>query len=171
MSSYDLASRLEGTGVTINVLHPGGVQNDFFGNGLFAKLLKLILLTPEQGGTDIDLSRNLATDCCPTSGGQQSSSVCWKSHAQVSSTGFVKGWCRHVSSMSPCTAGSCGPTKWSRNAFDSTISVRLATISVIAGLRRHLPSNPNGDIIQANHERKKRWQPFKDSKRLPGVVD
>jgi NAD(P)-dependent dehydrogenase (short-subunit alcohol dehydrogenase family) len=49
MSSYDLARRLEGTGVTVNVLHPGGVQNDYFGQGVFAKLLKLVLLTPEQG--------------------------------------------------------------------------------------------------------------------------
>lgn len=62
MSSYDLASRLEGTGVTINVLHPGGVQNDFFGNGLFAKLLKLILLTPEQGAqTSIYLATSRRT--------------------------------------------------------------------------------------------------------------
>jgi len=52
--SYEMARRLEGTGVTVNALHPGGVATGF-GQGdsrllmaLF-KLAKPFLLTPEQG--------------------------------------------------------------------------------------------------------------------------
>jgi hypothetical protein len=53
----------------------------------------------------------------------------------VSPSGSVKGWRGRASSMSPGTAGSCGPTKRCKNASGSTISVRLATIFTNAGLR------------------------------------
>jgi NAD(P)-dependent dehydrogenase (short-subunit alcohol dehydrogenase family) len=49
MFTYDLARQLDGTGVTANVLHPGVVATGFFGDGIIGKVLKLFLLTPEQG--------------------------------------------------------------------------------------------------------------------------
>src|SRR5947209_8587937 len=94
----------------------------------------------------------------------------WVSLVGAYTTGSVKGWYGHANSMSLCTAGWCGLTRPSRNAFGSTISGRLTRIGVTAGLVRHLPSNSNGDIIQANQERKERWQPLRDRKRLLGVV-
>ncbi len=51
--TYELAKRLEGTGVTANAVHPGGVATGisngagFF--GLLWKILRPILRTPEQG--------------------------------------------------------------------------------------------------------------------------
>jgi NAD(P)-dependent dehydrogenase (short-subunit alcohol dehydrogenase family) len=51
--TYELARRLEGSGVTANALHPGGVATEFAaGEGLMGTIFKLIrpfLLTPEQG--------------------------------------------------------------------------------------------------------------------------
>jgi NAD(P)-dependent dehydrogenase (short-subunit alcohol dehydrogenase family) len=55
--SYELARRLEGTGVTVNVLHPGLVRTGLassFGLGavpaaIFDFFLRLVALTPEQG--------------------------------------------------------------------------------------------------------------------------
>lgn len=51
--TYELARRLEGSGVTANALHPGGVATGFgSGTGLMGWVFKLIrpfLLTPEQG--------------------------------------------------------------------------------------------------------------------------
>src|ERR1700726_3724929 len=52
--TYELARRLEGTGVTVNALHPGVTATNFVAgmNGPAAwamKLLKPFLLTPEQG--------------------------------------------------------------------------------------------------------------------------
>ncbi|GLV60427.1 short-chain dehydrogenase [Dictyobacter sp. S3.2.2.5] len=47
--TYQLAHRLEGTGVTVNALHPGVVGTSFFGNGLLGKLGKLVMLSPEKG--------------------------------------------------------------------------------------------------------------------------
>jgi NAD(P)-dependent dehydrogenase (short-subunit alcohol dehydrogenase family) len=52
--TYELARRLEGTGVTVNALHPGVVASNFVAgmNGpaaLFMKLGKPLLLTPEKG--------------------------------------------------------------------------------------------------------------------------
>lgn len=47
--TYELARRLEGTGVTVNNLHPGVIASGFFGNGLLGRLSKLVMLTPEQG--------------------------------------------------------------------------------------------------------------------------
>jgi NAD(P)-dependent dehydrogenase (short-subunit alcohol dehydrogenase family) len=52
--TYELARRLEGTGVTVNVMHPGGVktelgkgQGGFF--GFMMKVMRPFMLTPEQG--------------------------------------------------------------------------------------------------------------------------
>jgi NAD(P)-dependent dehydrogenase (short-subunit alcohol dehydrogenase family) len=51
--TYELARRLEGSGVTVNALHPGGVATGFgSGEGIMGWLFKLLrpfLLTPEQG--------------------------------------------------------------------------------------------------------------------------
>lgn len=52
--TYELARRLEGSGVTANCLHPGGVRTNFASGakGLFAlafNLVKPFLRTPEQG--------------------------------------------------------------------------------------------------------------------------
>ena len=51
--TYQLARRLEGSGVTANALHPGGVATEFAaGEGLMGTIFKLLrpfLLTPEQG--------------------------------------------------------------------------------------------------------------------------
>jgi NAD(P)-dependent dehydrogenase (short-subunit alcohol dehydrogenase family) len=52
--TYELARRLEGTGVTVNALHPGVVASNFaagmIGPAAWAvKLLKPFLLTPEKG--------------------------------------------------------------------------------------------------------------------------
>lgn len=52
--TYELARRLEGTGVTANCLHPGGVGSNFGSSAgvLFRNLMKVgkrFLLTPEQG--------------------------------------------------------------------------------------------------------------------------
>jgi NAD(P)-dependent dehydrogenase (short-subunit alcohol dehydrogenase family) len=53
--TYELARRLEGTGVTANVLHPGFVATNIgqgggrFLNKLFASLIKLIAASPEEG--------------------------------------------------------------------------------------------------------------------------
>ena len=52
--SYELARRLEGTGVTVNCLHPGGIASGLWtNNGPFARFIMkagtLFLKTPEQG--------------------------------------------------------------------------------------------------------------------------
>jgi len=52
--TYELARRLEGTGVTANVLHPGSVATGFAHNtpgliSLMYRLVDLFSLTPEQG--------------------------------------------------------------------------------------------------------------------------
>jgi NAD(P)-dependent dehydrogenase (short-subunit alcohol dehydrogenase family) len=52
--AYELARRLEGTGVTSNAVHPGGVRTGFgmepWGlSGLFWKAMRPLLLTPERG--------------------------------------------------------------------------------------------------------------------------
>src|ERR1051326_3052548 len=52
--TYELARRLEGTGVTVNALHPGVVASNFFGgiSGTAARVMSLFkpfLLTTEQG--------------------------------------------------------------------------------------------------------------------------
>lgn len=54
MFTYELARRLEGTGVTVNVLHPGVVNTGFGKNNqgimnLALKVFGLFSLTPEQG--------------------------------------------------------------------------------------------------------------------------
>jgi NAD(P)-dependent dehydrogenase (short-subunit alcohol dehydrogenase family) len=53
MTSRTLATRLEGTGVTVNVVHPGLVATDLVRNGglprLAWKLMTINALTPEQG--------------------------------------------------------------------------------------------------------------------------
>jgi NAD(P)-dependent dehydrogenase (short-subunit alcohol dehydrogenase family) len=62
MFTYELARRLEGTGVTANVLHPGFVATSFFnGQGWLFRLLKLaaglVAVSPETGAmTSIDLA-------------------------------------------------------------------------------------------------------------------
>jgi NAD(P)-dependent dehydrogenase (short-subunit alcohol dehydrogenase family) len=53
--TYELAHRLEGSGVTVNALHPGGVATNIFSTdfSIFGPLIKgivsLFTLTPEQG--------------------------------------------------------------------------------------------------------------------------
>lgn len=52
--TYELARRLEGTGVTVNTLHPGVVATNFATNnggvvGLLMRLFRLALISPEQG--------------------------------------------------------------------------------------------------------------------------
>jgi len=54
MFTYALARRLEGTGVTANCLHPGLVASGFVANigpleKLFAPLIKLVMISPEEG--------------------------------------------------------------------------------------------------------------------------
>jgi NAD(P)-dependent dehydrogenase (short-subunit alcohol dehydrogenase family) len=51
--TYELARRLEGTGVTVNALHPGFVNTSFGKKGgitgFFFKWLKLLQISPEKG--------------------------------------------------------------------------------------------------------------------------
>jgi NAD(P)-dependent dehydrogenase (short-subunit alcohol dehydrogenase family) len=52
--TYELARRLEGTGVTVNALHPGWVATGFAGNnGWRGRIVKLVAgmfaISPEQG--------------------------------------------------------------------------------------------------------------------------
>ena len=54
MFTYELAERLEGTGVTANCLHPGGVNTNFGNNqggpmNLLFRLFKPFMRSPEQG--------------------------------------------------------------------------------------------------------------------------
>lgn len=54
MFTYDLAERLEGTGMTVNAVHPGPVASNFGSNstGLFnlgMRIFRFFALTPEQG--------------------------------------------------------------------------------------------------------------------------
>ncbi len=54
MFTYELARRLEGTGVTANCLHPGGVRTNFAGQdgGIMRILMRMmwpLLLSPERG--------------------------------------------------------------------------------------------------------------------------
>ncbi|GCE21236.1 SDR family oxidoreductase [Dictyobacter kobayashii] len=61
--TYELARRLEGTGVTVNNLHPGVVGTSFFGDGLLGRLSKLVMLTPEKGAqTSIYLATSPEVD-------------------------------------------------------------------------------------------------------------
>lgn len=49
--TYELAGRLEGTGVTANCLHPGGVGTNLFRGlpGFLQALIKLVTISPERG--------------------------------------------------------------------------------------------------------------------------
>jgi NAD(P)-dependent dehydrogenase (short-subunit alcohol dehydrogenase family) len=52
--TYELARRLEGTGVTVNCLHPGAVATGIFGNALgpfafLGKVSRLFLISPQEG--------------------------------------------------------------------------------------------------------------------------
>ena len=54
MFTYELAERLEGTGVTANCMHPGGVNTNFGNNqrgpiSLLFRLFKPFMRSPEQG--------------------------------------------------------------------------------------------------------------------------
>jgi retinol dehydrogenase 12 len=57
LATFELARRLEGTGVTVNVVHPGVVATNIFNLGgwkgtlvgVLMPLLKLFLLSPEKG--------------------------------------------------------------------------------------------------------------------------
>ncbi|MEW6776081.1 MAG: SDR family oxidoreductase [Bdellovibrionota bacterium] len=52
LAMLELARRLEGTGVTVNCLHPGGVKTPMFENAtpkILRPLLGYLLLTPEKG--------------------------------------------------------------------------------------------------------------------------
>ncbi len=60
--TYELARRLEGTGVTVNALHPGIVATNFgmstgWAMRLFNRLMSVGMIRPEQGAqTDIYLA-------------------------------------------------------------------------------------------------------------------
>ncbi len=68
MFTYELARRLEGSGVTVNCLHPGAVSTGLgVNNGAFAKVLigflQLFFKTPEQGAaTSIYLASSPAVE-------------------------------------------------------------------------------------------------------------
>jgi NAD(P)-dependent dehydrogenase (short-subunit alcohol dehydrogenase family) len=49
--TYELARRLEGTGVTVNCLHPGAVGTNLFRGlpGILQALIKLVTIGPERG--------------------------------------------------------------------------------------------------------------------------
>lgn len=52
--AFELAHRLDGTGVTVNALHPGFVATNFFagvgrGKWLFRSLARLLAISPEKG--------------------------------------------------------------------------------------------------------------------------
>ncbi len=52
--TYELARRLQGTGVTANCLHPGAVATNIWGNaagpaGFLTKVVRLFLLSPQKG--------------------------------------------------------------------------------------------------------------------------
>jgi len=49
--TYELARRLEGTGVTANCLHPGAVASNLFRGlpGLLEALIRLVTISPERG--------------------------------------------------------------------------------------------------------------------------
>jgi NAD(P)-dependent dehydrogenase (short-subunit alcohol dehydrogenase family) len=56
--TYELAERLEGTGVVANCLHPGGVNTNFGANNrsvgtLLFRAFKPFMRTPEQGADTI----------------------------------------------------------------------------------------------------------------------
>ncbi|MDX1534674.1 MAG: SDR family oxidoreductase, partial [Thermoplasmata archaeon] len=56
--TYELARRMEGTGVTVNCVHPGGVNTHFADQtrGAFAALfrfLKPLMRTPEKGAETV----------------------------------------------------------------------------------------------------------------------
>ncbi len=58
MFTYELARRLEGTGVTANCMHPGTVNTNIFGNvkgaaGKIIRLFTIFLRTPEKGADTI----------------------------------------------------------------------------------------------------------------------
>ena len=98
--TYELARRLEGSGVTANVLHPGVVRTNFAMEtaGLFGVLFGLarpFMLTPEQGArTSIYLASSPEV-------------------ATVSGTYFV----------------DCRPKKSSPNSYDRAAQSRLWTLS------------------------------------------
>ena len=56
--TYELARRLQGTGVTANAMHPGFVATNFGSNnrgfmGLIVRVAKVVALSPEQGAQTI----------------------------------------------------------------------------------------------------------------------
>jgi NAD(P)-dependent dehydrogenase (short-subunit alcohol dehydrogenase family) len=56
--TYELARRLEGTGVTVNCVHPGTVRTNFARNnggftGLMVKVFAPLMLSPEQGAKTV----------------------------------------------------------------------------------------------------------------------
>jgi NAD(P)-dependent dehydrogenase (short-subunit alcohol dehydrogenase family) len=55
MATYALARRLEGTGVTVNAVHPGLVATGFFRElpAVFQPLLPLLARSPEQGAAPV----------------------------------------------------------------------------------------------------------------------
>jgi len=56
--TYELARRLEGTGVTVNCMHPGGVNTNFFNNikgvaGTLVRPFTIFMRTPEKGADTV----------------------------------------------------------------------------------------------------------------------
>src|SRR5437016_1954235 len=107
---------------------------------------------------------------CLMNGGEPNWPASFTSHVGRSCTGSVKELSRHANSMNPCTAGSCGLMKRSRNDFGCIISARLGTISATAGRICHLQKNSDEDIIQANQERITQWQALRNRKQHSWVV-
>jgi len=56
--TYELARKLEGTGITVNCLHPGGVNTNFFNHlkgltGIVTRLNRPLMRSPEKGAETV----------------------------------------------------------------------------------------------------------------------
>ena len=106
MMTRSLAKKLEGKGVTVNALHPGGVATGIWDRGpawtkpLAAVLKAVLLITPEQGGktlsylatspgvegkTGLYFEKNKARECAPLAKNEALVEALW-----VKSAGLVK---------------------------------------------------------------------------------
>src|SRR5437879_13713114 len=107
---------------------------------------------------------------CLRNGGQRNWLVSSTSHVRRSCTGFIKESSGPANSMNPCTAGSCGLMKRSRNDFGRIISARLGTICATAGRILPLLNTLDEEIIPVHDERRTLWQTSRTRKTHLGVV-